>query len=136
MKTIITTNQGPAPVAPYNQAVVANGVVYVSGQIALDPATGELDTEAMKNIQTETDRVLRNLGAVLEAANSNFENVLKCTIFMADMKDYGAINEIYAQYFKPEGTTENKAPAREAVAVKELPKSVRVEISCIALVKE
>lgn len=136
MKTIITTNQGPAPVAPYNQAVVANGVVYVSGQIALDPATGQLDAEAMKNIQTETDRVLRNLGAVLEAANSSFENVLKCTIFMADMKDYGAINEVYAKYFKPEGSASNIAPAREAVAVRELPKSVRVEISCIALVKE
>lgn len=136
MKTIIKTNQGPAPVAPYNQAVVANGVVYVSGQIALDPTTGQLDKEAIKNIKTETHRVLKNLGAVLEAANSNFENVLKCTIFMADMNDYGAINEVYATYFKPTGNTTNTAPAREAVAVRELPKSVRVEISCIALVNQ
>ncbi len=134
MKKIITTNQGPAPVAPYNQAVVANGIAYVSGQIALDPATGTLDEEAMQSIATETDRVLRNLGAVLEAANSSFEQVLKCTIFMADMNDYQAINEVYARYFKPEGSTTNNAPAREAVAVRELPKSVNVEISCIALV--
>lgn len=134
MKTIITTNQGPAPVAPYNQAVVANGIAYVSGQIALDPATGKLDEAAMRNITMETERVLKNLGAVLEAANSSFENVLKCTIFMADMNDYGAINEVYGRYFKPEGSTNNTAPAREAVAVKELPKSVNVEISCIALV--
>ena len=136
MKKIITTNQGPAPVAPYNQAVVANGIAYVSGQIALDPTTGKLDEAAMQDISKETDRVLRNLGAVLEAANSSFENVLKCTIFMADMKDYGAINAVYAQYFKPEGSSTNTAPAREAVAVKELPKSVHVEISCIALVNE
>jgi 2-iminobutanoate/2-iminopropanoate deaminase len=134
MKKIISTNQGPAPVAPYNQAVVANGIAYVSGQIALDPTTGKLDTEALKDIKTETDRVLRNLGAVLEAAGSSFENVLKCTIFMADMKDYEAINEIYGNYFKPEGSKSNTAPAREAVAVKTLPKSVRVEISCLALV--
>lgn len=136
MKKIITTNQGPAPVAPYNQAIVANGIAYVSGQIALDPTTGKLDEAAMQDISKETDRVLRNLGAVLEAANSSFENVLKCTIFMADMKDYGAINAVYAQYFKPAGSSANTAPAREAVAVKELPKSVNVEISCIALVNE
>ncbi|MGH1339597.1 MAG: Rid family detoxifying hydrolase [Aureispira sp.] len=135
-KKIITTNQGPAPVAPYNQAVVANGTVYVSGQIALDPATGLFPADILTDIRKETHQVLKNLGAVLEAANSSFENVLKCTIFMADMKDYAAINEVYAHYFKPEGSTTNTAPAREAVAVKELPKSVNVEISCIALVNE
>ena len=131
MKKIIKTNQGPAPVAPYNQAVEANGVVYVSGQIALDPATGELDKKAMKSIKKETKRVMKNLKAVLKAANSGFEQVLKCTIFMADMGDYAAINEVYGQYF--DSAT---APAREAVAVKTLPKSVNVEISCIALVKK
>jgi 2-iminobutanoate/2-iminopropanoate deaminase len=130
MKKIITTKQGPAPVAPYNQAVVANGVVYVSGQVALDPTTGKLDAKAMKSIKKETKRVMKNLKAVLKAANSNFEKVLKCTIFMSDMKHYAAINEVYGQYF--ESAT---APAREAVAVKTLPLSVNVEISCIALVK-
>ncbi|MFK7799650.1 MAG: Rid family detoxifying hydrolase [Aureispira sp.] len=131
MKKIIKTDQGPAPVAPYNQAIVANGVVYVSGQVALDPATGALDKKAMKSIKKETKRVMKNLKAVLKAANSNFDQVLKCTIFMANMNDYAAINKVYGKYFDAD-----TAPAREAVAVSRLPKSVNVEISCIALVKK
>lgn len=128
MRTIIQTKQAPGAIGPYNQAVVANGIAYVSGQIALDPNSGEL---VMGDIQQETEQVLRNLGAVLQACGSDYDKVLKCTIFMTDMKDYQAINEVYARYFEAD-----HAPAREAVAVSSLPKYVRVEISCIALVPE
>ena len=126
MKKIIETNQAPAPVGPYNQAVVANGILYCSGQIAINPATGEL---VQDNITAETTQVMKNLGAVLLEAGSSFEKVIKCSIFMKDMNDYAAINAVYAQYFN-----EATAPAREAVEVANLPKFVQVEISCIALV--
>lgn len=126
MKKIIKTADAPAPVGPYNQAIVANGIVYVSGQIAINPATGQLETE---NITQETERVMQNLAAVLKAANSSFEQVIKCSIFMADMGNYAAINEVYARYFEDE-----TAPAREAVEVANLPKYVNVEISCMAIV--
>jgi 2-iminobutanoate/2-iminopropanoate deaminase len=126
MKKIIETNQAPAPVGPYNQAVVANGILYCSGQIAINPATGEL---VQDNITAETTQVMKNLGAVLLEAGSSFEKVIKCSIFMKDMNDYAAINAVYAQYFD-----EATAPAREAVEVANLPKFVQVEISCIALV--
>lgn len=128
MRSIKNTTQAPAAIGPYNQATIANGIAYISGQIALDPQTGELQ---MDNIQAETDQVLRNLGAVLEACGSGYEQVLKCTIFMVNMNDYTAINEVYARYFPAE-----QAPAREAVAVSSLPKYVNVEISCIALVPQ
>lgn len=126
MKKIIETKHAPAPVGPYNQAVVANGILYCSGQIAINPATGEL---VQDNITAETTQVMKNLAAVLKEAGSSFEQVIKCSIFMKDMNDYVAINAVYAQYFD-----EATAPAREAVEVANLPKFVNVEISCMALV--
>jgi len=126
MKKIIKTAHAPAPVGPYNQAVIANGILYVSGQIAINPATGELETG---DIKSETERVMQNMAAVLAEAGTTFENVIKCTIFMADMGNYAAINEVYARYFN-----DDTAPAREAVEVANLPKYVNVEISCMAVV--
>lgn len=126
MKQIIQTNHAPAPVGPYNQAVIANGILYVSGQIAINPATGELESGGIKS---ETERVMQNIAGILAAAQTNFDNVIKCTIFMSDMKNYAAINEVYSRYFD-----DATAPAREAVEVANLPKYVNVEISCIATV--
>lgn len=125
MKTIYNTPAAPAPVGPYNQATAYNGVLYVSGQIAINPATGELVTD---NIEVETTQVMENLKAILENANTSFENVLKCSVFVSDMNDYGSINNVYAKYFK-----EDTAPARELVEVGNLPKFVNVEISLIAI---
>ena len=124
MKKVISTETAPAAIGPYSQAVEANGVLYCSGQIALDPATGELNNS---NITQETEQVLKNLGAVLKAAGYTYENVVKTTVFLANMDDYATVNEIYGQYFN-----ESK-PARAAVAVRTLPKHVRVEIDCIAV---
>ncbi len=125
MKTIIETDKAPAPIGPYNQAVVANGVLYVSGQIPLDPANGELISGS---IEAETQQVMKNLEAILEAANTNFSEIVKCSIFISDMGQFGKINEVYGSYFGED------APARETVEVSQLPKGVNVEISCIALV--
>lgn len=125
MKKIIYSEHAPAPVGPYSQAVAANGILYVSGQIAIDPKSGAI---LMGDIQQETHQVMKNMQAVLAAAGIGMEAVLKCTIFMADMNDYAAINEVYAEYFEAAS-----APAREAVQVACLPKNVNVEISCIAL---
>jgi 2-iminobutanoate/2-iminopropanoate deaminase len=125
-KKIINTPNAPAPVGAYNQATQHNGVLYVSGQIALDPNTGELLTG---DIETETRRVLDNLGAILEAAGTNFENILKCSVFVSDIENFGRINTVYATYFN-----EATAPARALVEVANLPKYVNVEISCIAAV--
>ena len=126
MKQIIKTSNAPAPIGPYNQAVVANGMVFLSGQIALDPKTGEL---VQSSIEAETIQVMENVKAVLEAAGSSFEQVVKTSIFLSDMAYFAAVNEVYARYFD-----ETNAPARETVAVKTLPRSVNVEISMIALV--
>lgn len=126
MKKIIETKNAPSPVGPYNQAIIANGILYCSGQIAIDPASGALITD---DIITETTQVMKNIEAILKAAGSSFEQVIKCSIFMADMNDYAAINSVYAKYFD-----EATAPAREAVEVANLPKFVNVEISCMALV--
>ncbi|WP_116124460.1 Rid family detoxifying hydrolase [Lewinella sp. IMCC34183] len=125
-KQIITTDLAPAPVGAYNQATLANGVLYVSGQIALDPATGDLLTA---DIESETRRVLDNLKAIVEAGGSSMEQVLKCEVFVSDMENFGRINSVYAEYF-----AEDTAPARALVQVANLPKYVNVEISCIALV--
>ncbi|MEL7161547.1 MAG: RidA family protein [Bacteroidota bacterium] len=125
-RTIINTDQAPAPVGPYNQAILHNGVLYVSGQIALDPATGELLTG---DIETETRRVLDNLGAILAEAGTSFANVIKCSVFVSDIENFGRINAVYAEYFDPA-----TAPARALVEVANLPKYVNVEISCIAAV--
>lgn len=126
MKKIIQTAHAPAPVGPYNQAVVANGILYVSGQIAINPTTGELE---IGDITSETERVMQNMAAVLAEAGTTFDNVIKCTIFMSDMGNYAAINEVYARYFN-----DDTAPAREAVEVANLPKYVNVEISCMAMI--
>jgi len=122
--TIITSAQAPAPIGPYSQAVVANGVLYASGQIALDPATSNL---VQDDIETETHQVMKNLQAVLQEAGLGFEQVVKCTIFVKDMDNFSRINAVYGQYFA------QSAPARETVEVSRLPKDVNVEISCIAV---
>lgn len=124
MKKIINSLNAPAPIGPYNQAVLKGNMLYTSGQIALDPETGEL---ILDNIKKETKQVMENLKAVLEEAEMNFENVLKATIFISDMQNFGDINEVYASYFQ-----EATAPARETVEVANLPKYVNVEISVIA----
>ena len=125
-KKIINTSNAPAPIGPYSQAVASNGMLYVSGQIPLDPSTGELISSGIKD---ETDRVMQSLKAILEEAGANFDNVVKCSIFVADMNDFGAINEVYGSYFG------DNPPARETVEVSTLPKNVNVEISCIATLK-
>lgn len=124
-KQIIKTSKAPAPIGPYNQAVKANGMVYLSGQVAFDPATGELLTSDLK---TESHRVMQNLAAVLEEAHITFDHVVKTTIFLSDMAHFAEVNEVYGSYFKGD------YPARETVAVKTLPRNVNVEISMIAVV--
>ena len=125
MKKIIFTENAPAPIGPYNQAVLTGNTLYTSGQIAIDPKTGELVTA---NIETETQQVMQNMKAVLEAAGMTFENVVKTSIFIMNMGDFGTINTVYGSYFN-----EKTAPARETVQVACLPKNVNVEISIIAV---
>lgn len=124
-KQIIQSDKAPAPIGPYNQAVKANGMLYLSGQIALVPATGELETS---NIQAETHQVMKNLDAVLSEAKLTFGHIVKTTIFLSDMTLFAQVNEIYGSYFSGD------YPARETVAVKTLPRNVNVEISAIAVV--
>jgi 2-iminobutanoate/2-iminopropanoate deaminase len=126
MKKIINTNLAPARIGPYNQAVVVGNMLFVSGQIPLDPATGALISES---IEAETEQVLKNLGAILEAAGSSFANVVKCSVFVTDMHMFPRINAVYAQFFD-----EEIAPARELVQVTALPRFVNIEISAIALI--
>ncbi|MCM8534068.1 MAG: RidA family protein [Lentisphaeraceae bacterium] len=123
MKEISTTN-APAAIGPYSQAIEANGMVYVSGQIPLDPQTGELVED---KIETQTRRVLDNLQAILEAAGTNLDKVVKVEVFLSDINDFAVVNGIYAEYF-----TNDPKPARQAVEVANLPKFVKIEISCIA----
>lgn len=125
MKKIIFTDKAPAPIGPYNQAVLIDNTLYTSGQIALHPETGEL---IMEDIETETRQVMENMKAVLNAAGMDFENVVKSTIFIMNMDDFSRINAIYGSYFN-----EQTAPARETVQVACLPKNVNVEISMIAI---
>ena len=125
MKKIIFTDKAPAPIGPYNQAVLVGNTLYTSGQIALNPATMEL---ILDDIETETNQVMQNMKAVLEAAGMTFENVVKSTIFIMNMNDFARINSVYGKYFD-----ENSAPARETVQVAGLPKGVNVEISMIAI---
>ena len=122
-KKIIQTNQAPAPIGPYNQAVAAGGFLFISGQICIKPDTGEMINS---DIQAETHQVMHNLKAVLQEAGMDFSNVVKTTIFLTDMALFSEVNEIYGKYF------EGDFPARETVAVKGLPKNVNVEISMIA----
>jgi len=123
VKQIIRTNLAPQAIGPYSQAVVYNGIIYVSGQIALVPGTMDIIDG---DIKLQAKRVMENLEAVLVESKSDFSKVIKCSIFLADMDDFAQVNEIYGSYFKTE------PPARETVAVKTLPKNVLVEISCIA----
>ena len=124
MKKVINTKNAPKAIGPYSQAILSGNTLYCSGQIAINPDTGNLVTE---NITAETNQVMKNILAVLKAADMNFENVVKCSIFMIDMNDYSAVNQVYAKCF-----SENP-PAREAVQVSVLPKNVNVEISIIAV---
>ena len=125
MKKIIFTENAPAPIGPYNQAVLKGNTLYTSGQIAINPTTGELVTGT---IEAETEQVMQNMRAVLQAAGMTFENVVKTTIFIMDMNDFGKINTIYGSYFN-----EKTAPARETVQVACLPKNVNIEISMVAI---
>jgi 2-iminobutanoate/2-iminopropanoate deaminase len=122
-KTIIHTADAPAPNGPYNQAVQAGNLVFVSGQVALDPISGDMNNS---DLATETHQVLKNLKVVLNAAGCDFSHVVKTTIFLSDMQLFGQVNEIYGSYFQ------GNYPARETVAVKGLPKNANVEISVIA----
>ena len=126
MKTAIESKKVPAPIGPYSQAVVANGMVYTSGQIAIDPNTGEY-TPA--DIQAETELVMKNLQALLEASSSDFSSVVKTSIFLQSMSDFADVNAVYAKYML------SPFPARETVEVAQLPKSAKVEISMISIVK-
>lgn len=125
MKKIITTDKAPAPIGPYNQAVLVGNTLYTSGQIAINPETGEL---VVDSIEAETKQVMQNMKEVLTAADMTFENVIKTSIFISDMHNFSKINAVYGQYFN-----HATAPARETVEVANLPKFVNVEISMIAV---
>lgn len=124
-KQIINSQDAPSPVGPYNQSIKVGNTLYLSGQIAIDQPTGKL---VLDNIESETHQVMKNIGHVLKAAGMTYDNIIKCSVFVADMNMYGRINTIYAKYFD-----EATAPARELVEVANLPKFVNVEISCIAV---
>ena len=125
MKKIITTKNAPAPIGPYNQAILVNDTLYLSGQIGLDPRLMKM---VEGDIKKETEQVMENLKNVLEAAEMTFNHVIKSSIFLSDMEDFGEVNEVYGSYFLNE-----TAPARETIAVRTLPKYVRVEISMVAV---
>jgi len=125
MKKILFTDKAPAPIGPYNQAILSGNTLYTSGQIAINPATGDL---VLDSIEIETKQVMENMKAVLESAGMTFENVVKSTIFISNMNDFASINGVYGSYFN-----EKTAPARETVQVACLPKNVNVEISMIAV---
>jgi 2-iminobutanoate/2-iminopropanoate deaminase len=122
---VISTENAPGAIGPYSQAIVANGMVFCSGQIPIDPATGEFVSE---DVSEQTEQVFKNLAAVLEAAGASLESVVKTTVFLADMNDFAAMNDVYGRYF-----VTNK-PARATVQAARLPRDARVEIECIALV--
>ncbi|HNI43239.1 MAG: RidA family protein [Chitinophagales bacterium] len=124
MKEIISTSKAPAPIGPYNQATRAGGFLFISGQIALDPATGNL---VEGGVEQEAEQVMKNLQHILQAAGASFEQVVKTTIFLTTMDNFARVNAVYGQYFN-----ETTAPARETVAVVGLPRSVQVEISMVA----
>ena len=125
MKEIISTENAPSAIGPYSQAVKTGNMVFVSGQIPIDPKTGDF---VSNEVAEQTEQVLKNLSAVLEAAGSSLNNVVKTTVFLADMNDFAAMNEIYAKYF-----SDNK-PARATVQAARLPRDARVEIECIAII--
>lgn len=123
-KTPILSNDAPAPIGPYSQAILKGDTLYASGQIAINPENNQL---VLTNIPEETHQVMKNIAAVLKAANMTFENIVKCSIFLSDMNDFGEVNEVYGSYFTSD------FPARETVQVSCLPKNVNVEISFIAI---
>ena len=123
MRDVVTTDRGPKPIGPYSQAIKANGVIYLSGQVALDPKGGEL---MGGDIRQQTERVFENIKGILEAAGSNLHHVIKATVFLKDMNDFPAMNEVYARYFTA------APPARSTVQVARLPKDALVEIEVIA----
>lgn len=125
MKKDIKTKYAPEAIGPYSQAIAANGIIFCSGQIAIDPASGELSTG---NVEDQTRLVLNNLQAILEAGGCTFDNVVKCTVFLQDMNDFSRMNAVYTDFFKP------PYPARAAVQVARLPKDVKVEIEAIAVI--
>ncbi|MFN0274517.1 MAG: RidA family protein [Chitinophagales bacterium] len=124
MKKVIFTEHAPKPIGPYSQAIEANGFVYVSGQIAIDPVTNHMING---DVKAEAEQVMNNLKAIIEAAGCEMGDVVKCTIFLRDMKDFAPVNQVYGAYF-----TENP-PARETVAVLDLPKNAKVEISAVVM---
>lgn len=124
MKRIINSANAPAPVGPYNHSVAVNGMLFASGQIALDPSTGEMVQDSIEN---ETKQVMSNVKAILTEAGIDFSDIIKCSVFVTDINDYAAINAVYATYFD-----DDTAPARELVEVRNLPKAANVEISIIA----
>ena len=124
MKQVISTDRGPKAIGPYSQAIKANGFIFISGQIALDPKTNQL---AEGDIRVQTERVLENLKGIVEAAGSSFDRVVKTTVFLKDMGEFAAMNEVYARFFPKD------PPARATVEVARLPRDVRVEIDLIAL---
>lgn len=125
MKEIVSTDKAPGAIGPYSQAIKTGNLVFVSGQIPIDPQTGEF---VSSDVAEQTEQVLKNLSAVLEAAGSSLNNVVKTTVFVADMNDFAVMNEIYAKYF-----SENK-PARATVQAARLPRDAKVEIECVAVV--
>ncbi|MGI8494725.1 MAG: RidA family protein [Pyrinomonadaceae bacterium] len=125
MKEIISTDKAPGAIGPYSQAIKTGNLVFVSGQIPIDPKTGEFVSH---DVAEQTEQVLKNLSAVLEAAGSSLNNVVKTTVFVADMNDFAVMNEIYAKYF-----SDNK-PARATVQAARLPRDAKVEIECVAVV--
>ncbi len=125
MKKIVSTEQAPKAIGPYSQAVVCNGFAFLSGQIPLDPASGQI---VEGNVAVQTERVLENLTSVLEACGASLDSVVKTTVFLKDMGEFALMNEVYGRYFS------SNAPARSTVEAARLPKDVRVEIDCIALV--
>ena len=125
-KEIIQSNKVPAPIGPYSQAVIANGFLFASGQIAFNPANGEL---VLTEIQSETRQVMENIKAILDEAKLNFAHIVKTTIFLSDMQLFAQVNEVYGSYFT------SQFPARETVAVKTLPRNVNIEVSITAVIK-
>ena len=126
MKKIINTKNAPAPIGPYSQAVIAGNTIYVSGQVPIDPATGAI---VSGDIKAEAKQVMENIKAILAEAGISFENIVKTSIFLTDMNNFAAVNEVYGSYFRSD------FPARETVQVSRLPKDVQVEISVIAVLK-
>jgi 2-iminobutanoate/2-iminopropanoate deaminase len=124
MREVIATDQAPQAIGPYSQAIRAQGLIFTSGQIAIDPATAQI---IASNVSAQTDRVLKNLSAILQASGSSLEKVLRCTVFLKNMGDFAAMNEVYGRYFQQE------PPARSTVEVARLPKDVLIEIDVIAL---